>query len=52
MVAERFGSSLLPGSEQRSVSTVVDGFAVDKVEILHRAINKVVQKITLDDDSI
>ena len=52
VVAERFGSSLLPDSEQRSVSTVVDGFAVDKVEILHRAINKVVQKITLDDDSI
>merc|ERR1712130_86393 len=27
VVAERFGSSLLPGTEQRSVSTVVDGFA-------------------------
>ena len=52
VVAERFGSSLLPGTEQRPVSTIVDGFAVDKVETLYRAINKVVQKITLDDDSV
>ena len=35
VVAERFGSSLLPNTEQSSVSSVVDGLGVDKIETLH-----------------
>ena len=51
-VAECFGTTLLPDTEQGPLSTVVAALAFDKVETLHRAIHKVVQKITLDDDSI
>ena len=42
-VAECFGTTLLPDTEQGPLSTVVAALAIDKVETLYRAINKIVQ---------
>ena len=51
-MAEQFGTTLLPDKEQGPLSAVVTALTIDKVDILQRAVHNIVQKITLDDDSI
>ena len=51
-LAEHFGTTLLPDKEQGSLSKVAIDLTIDQVEILVRSVNKIVHRITLDDDSI
>ena len=51
-LAEHFGTTLLPDKEQGSLSKVAIDLTIDQVDILERSVNKIVHRITLDDDSI